>query len=61
MLSSGLISLLFALGVSGWTYSKMERRVGVGNNRSLYTMVAVAFGVSFIVFITLFKFVLNFK
>lgn len=61
MLSTGLISLFFALGASGWAYSQMNRRVGAANAQSVYVIVAITFVVAYIFMFTLFKYVLHFS
>lgn len=60
MFGPGLIAFLFAIGISGWTYSKMGRRVGTGNSAAITKIVVVTFIITFIVVFTLLKFALGF-
>jgi hypothetical protein len=55
-MSSVAIAFLFAIGVSGWAYSKMERRVGAVNMKSILTTVAAAFIITFVIIFTLLKY-----
>jgi biotin transporter BioY len=61
MLSSGLVAFMFAIGVSGWVYSKMDRRLGGANLKSVMTVTVIAFLVAFVVFFTILKYFLNFS
>lgn len=58
-MSNTFISLFMAAGVAAWVYSKMGRRVGYGNNQSVWTIVAVTFVLVFAFFFTLLTFVVN--
>jgi hypothetical protein len=49
-----LFALFFGAGVAGFTYSKMNQRLGYGNNQSLWTVTIVVFIISAIVFGTVF-------
>lgn len=49
---------MLAAGVSGWTYSKMSRRMGYGNTRSLWIVVGVAFVLVFLFGLTLIRYVI---
>ena len=52
-------SLLFAAGVAAFTYSKMGRRVGYGNQQNVWTIVGVSFVIALVFFYTLLAFVLH--
>lgn len=59
-MNSLLVALCLAVGAAVWVYVKVGRRTGNADPKSLY-MLAGATGVAaFIVFITLFKWVINF-
>lgn len=58
-MSDTLIALFFAAGVGGFTYSKMSRRVGYGNNRPAIIITAVAAIIAFVFLYTFFSLVLN--
>ena len=47
-----LFSLFFGAGVAAFIYSKMARRTGSGNEKSLFTIVGVVFVLVTIVFYT---------
>jgi hypothetical protein len=53
-----IVALMLAAGVSGWTYSKMSRRMGYGNTRSLWIVVGVAFVLVFLFGLTLIRYVI---
>lgn len=53
-----LYSLLFAAGVAAFTYSKIGR-VGYTNTKSIWTILATVFVITFLVFITLLTFVFH--
>ncbi|MDB5169966.1 MAG: hypothetical protein JWN82_362 [Candidatus Saccharibacteria bacterium] len=48
-----LISLCVAAGAAGLAYSKLGRRVGYGNAASVWTLVAITFGLIFLIMIIL--------
>lgn len=52
-------SLIFGIGVAGWVWSKVGRRTGNADPKSVYITAAGAGAVAFIFFFTLLKFVLN--
>jgi hypothetical protein len=54
-----MYSFFFSLGIAGFAYTKMGRRVGYGNAQSVWMLVAIAFVVSLIFFYTLTTFVLH--
>lgn len=54
-----MYSFFFALGVSGFAYTKMGRRVGYGNAQSVWVLVGIAFAISLIFFYTLTTYVLH--
>jgi uncharacterized protein HemY len=58
-MSSGLLSLIFALGVAGWVYSITERRVGVSNTKTSVAAAIIAFVISLVFFFSLTKFVIH--
>jgi hypothetical protein len=58
-MSDGLVSFFLAAGVAGWTYSKMNQRLGYGNNKDLYVIVSVAFVLTFAAFFILVKYILH--
>lgn len=47
-MSSYLIGLFVALGVGGWTYSKLQRSTGGADPKTTLTMSAIAAGISFL-------------
>lgn len=53
-------SLLFAAGVAAFVYSKMGRRVGYGNQQSVWTIVGVSFVLALLFFYSLLAYVLHF-
>lgn len=48
-----LTSLFIAAGLAGLAYSKLGRRVGYGNSSSVWALVGIVFGLSFLVMIIL--------
>lgn len=50
---------MLAAGVAGWTYSKMSRRLGYGNNTSLWLIIGVAFVLVFAFIETLLHYVIH--
>lgn len=50
-----LFSLMFGAGVAAFAYSKLGRRVGYGNQGSVWIIVGVIFVISTIVFLTVFN------
>ena len=58
-MSNVWISLFLAAGAAAWMYSKMGRRIGYGNDQSVWTIVAVTFVLVFAFAYTLLRFVLN--
>jgi hypothetical protein len=48
-----LISIFFGAGVAAFAYSKLGRRVGYGNQQSVWIIVGVTFVITAIVFFTL--------
>ncbi|HET9174224.1 MAG TPA: hypothetical protein VFN56_02985 [Candidatus Saccharimonadales bacterium] len=58
-MSNSLLALMLAAGVSGWVYSKMVRRFGEGNTKSLWTIIAVCFVLVFAFFWTFTRYVIH--
>lgn len=54
-----LYAFFFGAGVAGFTYSKMNQRLGYGNNQALWQVTIVAFVLTTIVFYTLFAVLLG--
>lgn len=54
-----IISLIVAIGIAGFAYSKLSQRTGYGNTKSILPTIGVIFGVSWIVGYTLLHFVLH--
>ncbi|HEY1063709.1 MAG TPA: hypothetical protein VGE30_00240 [Candidatus Saccharimonadales bacterium] len=52
-MSDILIALFIAAGVAGLAYSKLGRRVGYANSANVWTLVAVAFVLAFLVVLIL--------
>lgn len=52
-MSAGVTALFFALGISGWVFSKLHSRTGYGNAQSALIGAGVTFIVAFIVAFTL--------
>jgi len=59
-MSSGLVSLFFGAGVAGWVYTQLARRSGNANPSSTYIAAAGAGVFAWIIFFTVFKFILHF-
>ena len=51
-----LYSVFFGAGLTAFVYSRMSRRVGYGNEKSIIPVLAVIFVVSTIIFFTIFSF-----
>lgn len=58
-MSNTLISFFIAAGVGGFVYSKMGRRIGYGNSRSVWLTVAVAFCLAFLFMWTLLHYLIH--
>jgi hypothetical protein len=58
-MNATLIALMFGFGVAGWVWSKVGRRTGNADPKSVYVTAAVAGVAAFIFFFTLLKFVVN--
>ncbi len=58
-MSNGVVSLVFALGVAGWTYSQMERRAGASNAKSNLAAAFIGAVLAFLFLFTFTKFVLH--
>lgn len=58
-MSNLLYSIFFGAGVAAFAYSKMGRRLGYGNSQNVWTMVAVVFVLSAVVFFTIMTTLLN--
>jgi hypothetical protein len=58
-MSDGFIGFIFALGLSGFAYSKLARTTGNGNVRNAITGAAIVFALGFIFLYTLMKYVLH--
>ena len=54
-----MLSLLVAAGVGGFAYSKLGRRVGYGNTKEVWIIVAVAFVLSYFFVFSLTHFLLH--
>jgi hypothetical protein len=54
-----LYSLFLAIGVATFAYTKFARRAGYGNAQSILIVIAATFVITFIVGITVFKFILH--
>lgn len=48
-MSNALLALFVAAGVAGLAYSKLGKRVGYGNQKNVWTLVAISFIISYIV------------
>jgi len=57
--NSVLASLMFGAGVAAFVWTKVGRRTGNADPKSVYLMAGLAGLAAFIFFLTLFKFVLN--
>jgi hypothetical protein len=58
-MSAFVTSLLFALGVAGWVWSKVGRRTGNADPKGVYLTAGGAGVLAFVVFYTFMRFVLN--
>lgn len=54
-----LYSLFFGLGVAGFAYSRLGRRVGYGNTGNVWTIVGIAFVLAVLVCFIFLKFILS--
>jgi hypothetical protein len=54
-----LFALFFGAGVAAFTYSKMNQRLGYGNNQSLWTTTGVVFVIATIFFATFFTLIMH--
>ena len=50
---------MMAAGIAALVYTKMGPRLGYGNAKSVWVVVGVCFGLVFLVFITLLKYVIH--
>jgi hypothetical protein len=46
-MSNAMMALFIGAGIAGFAYTKLGRRVGYGNGREVWTIVAVAFVFAF--------------
>lgn len=58
-MNSLLVSLMFGAGVAGFVWTRVGRRTGNADPRSVYLTAGGAGVVAFVFFFTLFKLVLN--
>jgi hypothetical protein len=58
-MNAALISVMFGLGVAGWIWTKVGRRTGNANPKSVYMTAGIAGLVAFIFFFTLLKYAFN--
>jgi hypothetical protein len=58
-MSAFFIALMFGAGVGGWVYTKLSRRVGLGNQGQAFLGGGIAALGAFIFFFTLLKYVLQ--
>lgn len=54
-----LYSLFFGAGIAGVAYSRLGRRVGYGNEQSVWIIVGVVFVLASIFFYTIIKFIIH--
>jgi hypothetical protein len=54
-----LISLMFGAGVAAFIWSKVGRRTGNADPKTVFLTAGMAGGAAFVFFFTLFKFVFN--
>lgn len=54
-----LFSLFFGAGVAAWTFSKMSRRLGQGNTKSIVWLVGVVFVLSTLLFYSILVYLLK--
>ena len=50
---------MMAAGIAAFVYAKMGPRLGYGNAKNVWVVVGVCFGLVFLVFITLLKYVIH--
>ena len=60
-MSGWMISMFFAIGVTGWVYAKLARRTGNYSPKVTYGGALLAGVVAFIFVYTMFRFVLGFE
>ncbi|HEY1646150.1 MAG TPA: hypothetical protein VGF75_07370 [Candidatus Saccharimonadales bacterium] len=58
-MSDGLIAFFAAASLSAVAYSQLGKRVGYSNTQQVRSIVAIAFVFCFVIFYTLFRFVLH--
>lgn len=58
-MNTALASIMFAAGVAAFVWTKVGRRTGNGDPKTVYLTAGLAGVASFVVFFTLLKFVLN--
>jgi len=56
-----LIAMAFGAGAAGFAYTKLGRRVGYGDQKSVFTIVATVFVITSLVFYTIIRFVVPSK
>jgi hypothetical protein len=54
-----LVSLMFGAGVAAFVWTKVARRTGSADPKTVYLTAAMAGAAAFVFFFTLFKFVFN--
>ena len=60
-MSDVLLSLMMAAGIAAFVYTKMGPRLGYGNAKNVWVVVGICFGLVFLVFITLLKYVIHIR
>lgn len=58
-MTAALTSLFFGAGVAGWVWTKVGRRTGYADQKTVYITAGMAGGVAFVVFFTVLKFMLG--
>ncbi len=54
-----ITSLFLAIGITAFAYTKLSRRTGNGNMKSILVILAVTFFITLVVAYTLFRFVIH--
>jgi len=60
-MNNALYAFFFGLGVAGFVYSRMGRRIGYGNTQNVWVIVGISFVMATFFFYSLVAWVIHFR